>query len=161
AAIIDDTIGWILLSIILGLGKSGQIELSSVAQSVFGTFLFLVASFTLGRRLVARLIRWANDNLVSDLPVITVILVGIVVMALITGAIGVHTVLGAFVGGMLVGQSPILTRHIDEQLRGLIVALFMPVFFGVAGLQADLSVLGDTYILMLSLLLILIASLGK
>src|SRR5262249_43780521 len=44
AAIIDDTIGWILLSIILGLGKSGQIELSSVAQSVFGTFLFLVAS---------------------------------------------------------------------------------------------------------------------
>src|SRR5262249_47387318 len=75
AAIIDDTIGWILLSIILGLGKSGQIELSSVAQSVFGTFLFLVASFTLGRRLVARLIRWANDNLVSDLPVITVILV--------------------------------------------------------------------------------------
>jgi K+:H+ antiporter len=161
AAIIDDTIGWILLSIILGLGKSGQIELSSVAQSVFGTLLFLVASFTLGRRLVARLIRWANDNLVSDLPVITVILVVMGVMALITDAIGVHTVLGAFVAGMLVGQSPILTRHIDEQLRGLIVALFMPVFFGVAGLQADLSVLGDTYILMLSLLLILIASLGK
>jgi Kef-type K+ transport system membrane component KefB/nucleotide-binding universal stress UspA family protein len=161
AAIIDDTIGWILLSIILGLGKSGQIELSSVAQSVVGTLLFLAASFTLGRRLVARLIRWANDNLVSDLPVITMIIVVMGVMALITNAIGVHTVLGAFVAGMLVGQSPILTRHIDEQLRGLIVALFMPVFFGVAGLQADLSVLGDISILGLSLLLILIASLGK
>ena len=35
-------------------GKSGQIELSSVAQSVFGTLLFLVASFTLGRRLVEK-----------------------------------------------------------------------------------------------------------
>ena len=54
-------------------------------------------------------------------------------MALITHAIGVHTVLGAFVAGILVGQSPILTRHIDEQLRGLIIALFMPVFFGLAG----------------------------
>jgi Kef-type K+ transport system membrane component KefB len=40
-------------------------------------------------------------------------------MSIITYAIGVHTVLGAFVAGMLVGQSPILTRHIDEQLRGL------------------------------------------
>ncbi len=41
-----------------------------------------------------------------------------------------HTVLGAFVAGVLIGESPILTRHIDEQLRGLIVAFFMPVFFG-------------------------------
>src|SRR3954467_8305891 len=161
AAIIDDTIGWILLSIILGLGASGQIELSSVAQRVFGTLLSLVASFTLGRRLVARLIRWANDNLVSDVPVITAILVVMGVMALITDAIGVHTVLGAFVAGMLVGQSPILSKHIEEQLRGLIVALFMPVFFGLAGLSADLTILKDPELLLLALGLILIASLGK
>src|SRR4051794_38888984 len=94
-------------------------------------------------------------------PVITTILVVMGVMALITHSIGVHTVLGAFVAGMLVGESPILTRHIDEQLRGLIVALFMPVFFGVAGLQANLAVLADTSVLALSLLLIAIASLGK
>jgi Kef-type K+ transport system membrane component KefB/nucleotide-binding universal stress UspA family protein len=161
AAIIDDTIGWILLSIILGLAGHGTIDLASIGQSVFGTLLFLVVSFTIGRRIVARLIRWANDNLVSDLPVITTILIIMGVMALITQAIGVHTVLGAFVAGILVGQSPILTRHIDEQLRGLIVGLFMPVFFGIAGLQANLAVLADPMILMLALLLILIASLGK
>ena len=87
------------------------------------------------------LIRWANDNFVSDLPVITTILVVMGVMALITHLIGVHTVLGAFVAGILIGESPILTRHIDEQLRGLIIALFMPVFFGIAGLDADLTIL--------------------
>jgi len=83
------------------------------------------------------------------------------IMALITHAIGVHTVLGAFVAGILVGQSPILTRHIDEQLRGLITALFMPVFFGVAGLNADLRVLEDPSLLLLALGFIAIASLGK
>src|SRR5229473_1685498 len=67
----------------------------------------------------------------------------------------------AFVAGMLIGQSPILTRHIDEQLRGLIVALFMPVFFGLAGLSANLGVLADPSSLLLSLLLIVIASVGK
>jgi Kef-type K+ transport system membrane component KefB/nucleotide-binding universal stress UspA family protein len=161
AAIIDDTIGWILLAIILGLAGHGTIDLASAGESVFGTLLFLAASFTIGRRAVALLIRWANDNLVSDLPVITTILIVMGVMALITQAIGVHTVLGAFVAGILVGQSPILTRHIDEQLRGLIVGLFMPVFFGVAGLQANLAVLADPTIFALSLLLILIASVGK
>ena len=161
AAIIDDTIGWILLSIILGLAGHGTIDLASIGQSVVGTLLFLAVSLTIGRRVVARLIRWANDYFVSDLMVITAILIVMGAMALITQAIGVHTVLGAFVAGILVGQSPILTRQIDEQLRGLIVGLFMPVFFGMAGLQANLAVLGDPMILGLSLLLILIASLGK
>ncbi len=49
---------------------------------------------------------------------ITAILVLMGVMALVTQALGVHTVLGAFVAGLLVGQSPILTGRIDEQLRG-------------------------------------------
>jgi Kef-type K+ transport system membrane component KefB/nucleotide-binding universal stress UspA family protein len=161
AAIIDDTIGWIIIAVILGLASHGHIDLASLGQSVFGTLLFLVASFTIGRRAVSLLIRWANDNLVSEMPVITTILVVMGVMALITHAIGVHTVLGAFVAGMLVGQSPILTRHIDEQLRGLIVALFMPVFFGMAGLSANLDVLADPSMLILSGLLIAIASIGK
>jgi Kef-type K+ transport system membrane component KefB/nucleotide-binding universal stress UspA family protein len=161
AAIIDDTIGWIILAIILGLAESGRIELGSLAQSVFGTLLFLAVSFTIGRRAVFLIIRWANDNLVSDMPVITTILVVMGIMGLITHAIGVHTILGAFVAGMLIGQSPILTRHIDEQLRGLIVALFMPVFFGLAGLNANLGVLADPGSLLLSLLLIVIASIGK
>src|SRR5438270_9431913 len=161
AAIVDDTIGWILLSIILGLAGHGTIDLASIGQSVLGTLLFLAASFTIGRRAVALLIRWANDNLVSDLPVITTILIVMGVMALITQAIGVHTVLGAFVAVILVGQSPTLTRHIDEQLRGLIVALFMPVFFGMAGLSANLEVLADPSMLILSGLLIAIASIGK
>ena len=65
---------------------------------------------------------------------ITTILVIMGAMALTTHFIGVHTVLGAFVAGVLIGQSPILSKHIDEQLRGLILAFFMPVFFGIAGL---------------------------
>src|SRR5215471_487022 len=101
AAIIDDTIGWILLSIILGLAGHGTIDLASIGQSVLGTLLFLAVSFTIGRRVVARLIRWANDTFVSDLMVITAILIVMGAMALITQAIRVHTVLGAFVAGIL------------------------------------------------------------
>jgi Kef-type K+ transport system membrane component KefB len=130
SAILDDSIGWIALSVALGVALRGEIDVASIARSVAGTVLFLVLSFTIGRRLVFRLIRWANDTFVSEVPVITAILVVAGLMALITQAIGVQTVLGAFVAGILIGQSPILTRHIEEQLRGLIAVLFMPVFLG-------------------------------
>ena len=92
---------------------------------------------------------------------VTAILVIMGTMALTTHLIGIHTVLGAFVAGILVGESPILTRHIDEQLRGLVVALFMPIFFSLAGLHADLTRLGDSTLFFLTIGLILIASLGK
>jgi Kef-type K+ transport system membrane component KefB/nucleotide-binding universal stress UspA family protein len=161
SAIIDDSIGWIIVSIIFSLALHGSVETMSLAQSIVGTIVFMIASLTIGRRAVFFAIRWVNDTFVSEFAVITAILVIMGVMALITNLIGVHTVLGAFVAGLLVGESPILTRHIDEQLRGIITAFFAPVFFGIAGLTADLTILADPKIAIFTVGLILIASIGK
>ena len=161
SAILEDTIGWVVVAIAFGLASAGTIDIWSVGRSVLETALFLGASLTIGRRIVFLLIRFANDNFRSDFSVVTTILVIMVAMALTTQWIGVNLVLGAFVAGVLVGESPILTRHIDEQLRGLIVALFMPVFFGLSGLSADLTVLKNTDLALLAFGLIVIASAGK
>ena len=161
SAIIDDTVGWTIIAITFSLARSGKIDLRSVGETLAGTALFLAVSFTLGRRLVFLAIRFANDELHSEAAVVTTILVIMGLLALTTQAIGVHTVLGAFVAGILVGQSPILTRQIDEQLRGLVTGLFAPVFFGLAGLTADLTILQDPRLLCLTAGLIAIASIGK
>jgi Kef-type K+ transport system membrane component KefB/nucleotide-binding universal stress UspA family protein len=161
SAILDDTIGWVIIAVISGLASSGAVDLKSVGLILAGTAGFLVFSFTLGRRWVAYAIRWSNDHLVIEMPVITTIIIIMCVMAALTERIGVHTVLGAFVAGILIGQSPILTRHIQEELRGLIVALFMPVFFTVAGLSTDLGVFKSLTLVKLELILIVIASFGK
>ncbi len=161
SAIIDDTIGWVIIAVTFSLAESGAVDLATLAKSVIGTVAFMAFSFTIGRRIVFEIIRWVNDRFKSDLPVLSAIIAIMGGMAIITNAIGVHTVLGAFVAGILVGQSPILTRQIEGQLRALTTALFMPVFFGLTGLHTDLSVLADPSILMLAVGLILIASLGK
>jgi hypothetical protein len=128
AAIIDDTIGWIIMSVVFGLASHRAIDVWSLGQSLAGIALFLGASFTVGRQIVFRLIRFANDRFVSELPVITTILVITGLMALTTNEIGVHTVLGAFIAGILIGQSPILSGplhagffracRIDHEPRG-------------------------------------------
>ncbi len=161
SAIIDDTIGWMITAVIFSLALQGHVDMLSLAQSVLGTLAFMGLSLTIGRRIVFIIIRWVNDVFASDFTVITAILLIMCAMALITDLIGVHTVLGAFVAGILIGESPILTRHIDEQLRGLVIAFFMPVFFGTAGLSADLTILRDPSLLFLTLGLIAIASIGK
>ncbi len=161
SAILEDTIGWVIIAVAFGLASAGTVDLWSLGRAVIGTALFLIASFTVGRRIVFKTIRWANDNFQSEFPVVTATLVVMCAMALTTQLIGVNTVLGAFVAGILVGESPILTRHIDEQLRGLIVALFMPVFFALSGLHADITVLRNPELALLAFGLIAIASIGK
>ena len=161
AAIIDDTVGWIIIAVTFSLAGNGGLDTGDLLRSLIGTVVFLALSLTVGRRIVFALIRWTNDNFVSEVPVISAILVVMGAMALTTEAIGVHTVLGAFVAGVLIGESPILTGQIDGQLRGLITALFAPVFFGVAGLSADLTILAEPRLLLLTAGLVAIASVGK
>ena len=160
-AILDDTIAWIIIAVIAGIAAHGQVDLASVGASLAGTALFLAFCLTIGRRLVARLIVWVNDHMTIEMPVITAILVVMLTLALTTDLIGVHTALGAFIAGIMIGQSPILTEHIEGELRGFIIAFFSPVFFAVAGLGMDLRTLMDPTLLLFTLAVILVASIGK
>jgi Kef-type K+ transport system membrane component KefB/nucleotide-binding universal stress UspA family protein len=161
SAIMQDTIGWIIIAVTVGIAAAGGLALGPLARTVIGTVLFLALSYTVGRRLVFWLIRWVNDTFASEYAVVTAILIVMLAMALITQAIGVNTVLGAFVAGVLVGESPILSQHIEDQIRGFITAFMMPIFFGIAGLSADMTVLKDPRLLLLTIGLIFIASVGK
>jgi Kef-type K+ transport system membrane component KefB/nucleotide-binding universal stress UspA family protein len=161
SAICEDSIGWVIIAITFSLAEAGSIDLVTVSRSIIGTALFLLVSFSVGRRAVFLLMRWANDHFESEFPVITTILVIMGALALITQFIGVHTVLGAFVAGVLVGQSPILSKHVNEQLRGLILAFFMPVFFASSGLSTDLTALKDERIALLTVAMVGLASIGK
>lgn len=160
-AILDDTLAWIIIAVISGIAAHGSVSLADLGSSLALTAIFLLASLTVGRRVVARIILWCNDNLTIEMPVISAILVITLSMALMTELIGVHTALGAFIAGMLIGQSPILTEHIEDELRGFIIAFFSPVFFAVAGLGMDLRTLFDPTLALFTLAIILVASIGK
>lgn len=161
SAIIDDSIGWIIIAVVFGVARGGSLQIGQVVQSVAGVAAFLLLSLTVGRPAVAFAIRFVNDNFVSELPVITLILIIMGAMGLITDALGVQSVLGAFIAGLLIGESPILTKHIDIQLRGMVTSFFAPIFFALAGLSSDLTVLKSPALTALTFGLVLIASVGK
>ncbi len=167
-AIMEDTCGWVIIAITFGIAGAGGngsgpegIDWPGLAKTVTGVVLFLIFCFTAGRWLIFTVIRWVNDNFRSDFAVVTAILVIMGLLAEVTQLLGVRTVLGAFMAGVLIGESPILTDHIQTQLRGMITAFFMPIFFGLSGLAADLTILKSGTLLGLTVLLVVIASVGK
>jgi Kef-type K+ transport system membrane component KefB/nucleotide-binding universal stress UspA family protein len=166
-AIMEDTAGWVIIAITFGIAGAGGggakhgVDFLNLAKTLGGVALFLIFCFTAGRWLVFTAIRWVNDNFRSDFPVITMILVIMGCFALITQLLGIRTVLGAFMAGVLIGESPILSGHIEGQLRGMITAFFMPIFFGMSGLAADLTILKSGQIALFTTVLVVIASIGK
>jgi K+:H+ antiporter len=59
-AILDDTIAWVMIAVIAGMAAHGTVSYVNVGASVAGTLIFLALSLTVGRGLIARLIRWSN-----------------------------------------------------------------------------------------------------
>ena len=73
-AILDDTIAWVIIAVIAGIAAHGSVSFTNIGASLAGTAIFLGLSLTFGRQLVARIIRWSNDSMTTEVPVITAIL---------------------------------------------------------------------------------------
>ena len=68
SAIMEDTVGWVIIALTLGIAGAGGVAFGSLAKTVIGTALFLIFSYTIGRRLVFWLIRWVNDSSSANMP---------------------------------------------------------------------------------------------
>ncbi len=161
AGMIDDTIGWILLSVVTGLASSGVISPFTAGRSIVSVILVLVLAYTLGRRMVASLIRSLDNRVGGDTVMITTLMALALAFGTITQALKLEAVLGAFIAGILVGQ----VKRFDERLRHIFeqvaLGVFAPVFFAASGLRVDIGALARPRVLLVGLLVLAIAILGK
>jgi len=138
AGILDDCAGWLLLSIVAGLAARGTIDLHGLFIILAYTAAFLLFCYFVGFRLIARIVRWVDDHSVVDHATLTIMIAIAFGCAVITQAIGIHAVFGAFVGGVML-RGAARTRKIDrEQLEAVTMGVFAPLFFAYSGLRTDL-----------------------
>jgi Kef-type K+ transport system membrane component KefB len=161
AGMIDDTIGWILLSVVAGLATSGKVNIATAGRSVLSVLVVLLLAFTVGRKFVAWVIR-SLDNLVGgDMVKITGLMVLALAFGSITHGLKLEAVLGAFLAGILVGQ----VKRFDERLRHIFeqvsLGVFAPVFFAASGLKVNLGKLVKPSVLIVGLIVLAVATAGK
>jgi Kef-type K+ transport system membrane component KefB/nucleotide-binding universal stress UspA family protein len=161
AGMSDDTIGWILLSVVVGLATGTAVTVGNVAIAVGSVLGFLVLSFTLGRWLVKQMLNYVQDHVISRERLLSLVVILAFLWGAISQALNLEAVLGAFVMGIIFGTLPRLPREVPHKLESIALGVFAPIFFAVAGLKVNLANLLDPLIFGIALLVIAIASVGK
>ncbi|MCI0183503.1 cation:proton antiporter [Sulfoacidibacillus ferrooxidans] len=159
--IINDTVGWFLLSIVAGFATARVLPIESIAISIVGTLLYALFAFTLGYRMIRAFIRFVDDHFPHGNATLAAIFIMGLIGAAITQALHVEAFLGAFIIGVQLSRIPRVKRAAREQLETMTLGIFAPVFFAVAGLKVDLPALLTPELLLTLLAIILVASIGK
>ncbi len=158
---IDDTVGWVLLSTVAGLAAGHAVTIVSVLSTVGTVIAFFFLSFTLGRFLVKKSLDFVQDQVMSQDRLLTLVVVLTFLWAAISQSLHLEPVLGAFVMGVILGQMPRLPASIHTTLKSLTLGIFAPIFFAVAGLKVNALTLFDHSLLLITAIVILTATFGK
>ncbi len=159
AAMVNDLVGWIAFSILLGPMRGGSIDLAHLALTVGLAIAFGGVSLVAGRRLIDRVL--ARIELQADLApgrILSLVIVLAILGASATQAIGIHAVLGGFIVGVTVGDSPRLRERTRQTIQQFVTNVFAPVFFASVALRVDFVAHFDA---VLCLVVFAIASVAK
>lgn len=161
AGMTDDTIGWILLSVVSGLASSGKFDFGTVLHAVGGAVLFLAVAFTIGRTVVDRVLRWVDDYIGGATASLSIVLILSLLGAALTHKLGIEAALGAFVLGILAGESRRFNHDAGHTLEVVTAGFLAPIFFAAAGLKVDLLKLLEPQTLIFGLIVLAVACVGK
>ncbi len=138
AGILDDTMGWLMLSVVAGLAARGVVDLKSLASIAIAALAFVGFCYYVGGDLIVRIMRWVDDRALAEHAGMSTMVGIAMVCAIVTQAIGIHAVFGAFIAGIMLGRSTRLRKSDRIELEALTVGVFAPVFFAYSGLKVDL-----------------------
>jgi Kef-type K+ transport system membrane component KefB len=157
SAMINDLIGWLIFSIILGMIGKGHQHLS-LFNTILLTIGFTAIMLTFGRGIINRILPWINTKLAWPGGLLSISLAMCFLAAAFTEYIGIHAIFGAFILGVTFGDSEHMSERAKEIIHQFINNIFAPLFFVSIGLKVNFVANFD---LGLTLVIILIAFAGK
>jgi len=157
SAMVDDVVGWLVFSVILGMiGKNGGAI--SVYYTIILTIGFVIFMLTIGRGLLNRILPWVNKKMAWPGGVLSLSLALCFLGAAFTEYIGIHAVFGAFIVGVALGDSEHFSERAKEIVHQFINNIFAPLFFVSIGLRVNFITNFDP---LLTFIIIVIAFAGK
>jgi Kef-type K+ transport system membrane component KefB len=143
AAVIDDVMGIIVLSLVVAFARASAdgvdlVQIAMVAVRIGAFFIIAV----LASRWLPHVFRWASALSVSQGVLATAIVMAFLYSwaAEYLGAVAAIT--GAYVAGVLIAQTE-FKKQVDAGIHPLTYSMFVPAFFIGIGLQANGRELGE------------------
>jgi Kef-type K+ transport system membrane component KefB len=152
AGSLDDVIAWILLASVVG-SISGNTFLFMVA--IGGGVLYALVCF----KALKPFFFWAHRNL-PEQTVLGVVVLVLVIAAWFTDTIGLYSVFGAFVLGLVIPRSG-LSEKLSAWVGPLTTSLLLPMFFTFSGLNTKIGLVNSPFLWFVTAIVIIAATGGK
>lgn len=155
AAVVDDILAIMVLAVVAGLA-AGQLSTGGLVILILEVVAFLVIVVAAGPRVIRRLSDFAHTPLIPRSPFVFAVLLTLGLAAL-SGTIGLASLIGAFLAGMIFEFSK------EEVARDIepVYQIFVPFFFAITGTKLDPSVFVDPSILGLAAVVTVLAIVTK
>lgn len=161
AGMLDDAVGWILLSLVTGMATGQNTTWLSAISPLIQIIMFSFLSFTLGKFLISKIYDFVQDRMNSRDRILTLVIGLAFLWGALTKAMHFEPVLGAFVLGIIMGEIPRFNYEVKEKLETIAISIFSPIFFAIAGLKVNLAILFKQEYFHITLIVFLLACFGK
>nr|MBA2566275.1 cation:proton antiporter [Thermoleophilaceae bacterium] len=158
AAVVDDVLALLLLSIAAGLAAEGEVDVVGVAVTLALAIAFLSFFALGGTRLLQRRPRLLHAPRFSESPLLPAVILCLG-LAAFAAQIGLAAIIGAFLAGMVVAETR--DQHPIEDEVAPLYAFFPPFFFVFIGTEVDLGALASAGALALLALVTAVAIVTK
>jgi Kef-type K+ transport system membrane component KefB len=153
----DDVTAWCLLALVVGVAQSKVNEAVFVAVL---TVAYIALIFFVVRPLVAKTLpRYCPSGLTPG--VTAAVLVGVLLSALATEAIGVHAIFGAFLFGAVIPHDSRIARELTHKLEEPVTILLLPAFFAFTGMRTQIGLVSGWEQWVVCAVIIAVATMGK
>jgi Kef-type K+ transport system membrane component KefB/nucleotide-binding universal stress UspA family protein len=158
-AAVDDVTAWCMLAFVVGIARATGLQpalRTAVMAVVYILFMFFVV------RPFLRRLQYVYDRQgrLSQM-LVAVILLLTLCSALVTEAIGIHALFGAFLMGAIMPKGTQFVRALSDKLEDFTVVVLLPIFFAYTGLRTQIGLLNHSELWLITLLMIVAACTGK
>ncbi|MCL5281103.1 MAG: cation:proton antiporter [Planctomycetes bacterium] len=137
---VNDIIGWLLFTLVLGFFTQGNPEIGRILIIFAGTIGFAVFCLTIGRRLAnAAVLELRRREMPQPGATLTFIVLLGVLCGAITQWLGIHALFGFFLAGIMAGEAKELSERTRQIVSQMVYAVFVPLFFAGIGLKIDFA----------------------
>lgn len=158
AAVIDDVIGLVILSVVGGIVSGVTLSIWGIAGTTSIAVGFIAVALILGSLVVPPVFRFI-DRLEASGMLGVAGLAFAFLLAWLASLAGSATIIGAFAAGILLHNTPQRARI--ESSTTTVGLFFVPIFFAVVGAAVALGAFSDVKVLALGSALLAVALVGK
>jgi Kef-type K+ transport system membrane component KefB len=158
AAVLDDIVGLVILSVVSGLVGGAALSIGGIAITSAIAIGFVIAAVVLGGLLVPPIFR-AIATIEASGTLGVVGLAFAFLLAWLAASAGSATIIGAFSAGLILHGTP--QRPAIEKATTQLGHFFVPIFFASVGAAVELGTLADARILVIGAALTAVGVIGK